>query len=224
MNKTFLIAIIFAVLFLFGFAQDTKLYAQQKPLKQNSNKTGCAELPLHIFNDTDLNIYLCSYYNQNNPPTPEMGRKIRDEIVSYSKKLIDGSYEEYADKIYKSGKRETISKSVLDYVIDNNTNAKPKSLADGDCALKDRATCFRSSITSEKPNRKPSKELDVEILLLAMEIAHTQIAAEIDEKLKLDNKQYPLDIARRDLRRYYFAGTPFGAARELGVMLEKIKK
>jgi hypothetical protein len=213
MSKTLLITVI---LFLFGFAPGLKLNAQP------------------IFSQTDLETNLRSYDEamRKNPPDVETARRIRNGIVNYVQGLVNENYEKYADELYKNRNRQSISVSVSDYVTGIDTDTKPNSIADSDCAKKTVSACFLGSVTAEpitsankkSARKKPSKELSVEILLLAMEISRTQIAAEIEEKLKLDVNQYPLEFARRDLRSYFFAGTPIGAARGLGLILERMKK
>lgn len=208
MNKAILIAVIISVLFLFGFARESRLNAQP------------------ISSDTDLkkNLYLYDEAMREKPQDIKTAQRIRDGIERYVKGLIDDDYDKYADNLYKNRNRQSIPNPVSDYVTGIGTATKPDSLADSDCAKKNAAVCFLSSITSDRTGKKPSKELTAEILLRAMDIARIQVAAEIEEKMKLDVTAYPLSSVRHDLRRYYFAGTPIGATQALSAILEKLKK
>jgi len=205
MNKTLLIVVIFSALFLFAFVLGKELKAQQ------------------FSPEIKLANFLRSYDEaiKKNPPDYKTAKEARNDIISQVQSLIDANYNEYADKLYKIRYRQAIPSTVMDYVADIDTDTKPNSIPDSDCAKNTTSDCFLDFITSKRTNKKPSKAINVEILILAMEISRTQAATEIQKKSELNVNVYPLEFAKRDLRSYFFAGTPAGAARGLGVILEE---
>lgn len=206
MNKATLIAVIFSVLFLFGFARESRLNAQQ------------------ISSEADLekNLRLYDEAMRKSPQDVETARRIRDGIARYVEGLINNDYDKYEGDLRKNSNRKLIPSAVPDYIPNLGAGTKPDSIADSDCAKKNAAVCFLNSVRTA--NKKPTKEVSVEILLLAMGISRMQIAAEIKEKMKLDVIAYPLESVRHDLRRYNFAGTPIGATQALSAILKKLEK
>ena len=97
MSKTILITVIFAVLFLFGFAREMKLNAQQD--SSSGNKKTCLDAadeylrlnPERVSNKNELSKVLCFYDEvmRKNPSDLETVRRIRDAIVNYVKNSID---------------------------------------------------------------------------------------------------------------------------------------
>ncbi len=96
MSKTILITVIFAVLFLFGFAREMKLNAQQD--SSSGNKKTCLDAadeylrlnPERVSNKNELSKVLCFYDEvmRKNPSDLETVRRIRDAIVNYVKNSI----------------------------------------------------------------------------------------------------------------------------------------
>jgi hypothetical protein len=201
MNKI-LTTIVFSALFLFGVAQDNKLFAQQ---------------PTKTQMETDFRLY--DEAIKKNPPDYDAAKRVRNSIIFSTELLIDINYNEFLTKARKSWKRQAKSSELIKDVKELNANAPTTSISNGERTNNVMLDSVLNLISSGRGNKKSSRAINPQILVLAMDCFRAKIAAEILKKLEQNVTEYSLDAALADLTSYFYAGTNKGAQRELGAMV-----